>query len=273
MRWALDWLVRLWCLSSSESRRRTIGYILVAMLVVGSVGGTVFLTYSWLSRSVFFQITDIKVAGCDRVNQDTVLTLAGVDVRSNILALDLDRVSKQITANPWIEKARVKRDWPSRLEIIVKERQPIAFLNTSGGLRYVDKHGVVFTAVGQDDDLDFPTITGLENVDLSDKKTPLFAGLAAILKFIDYAGHGSPFLLSQNISEMHLSKDGSFILFLADNPFPIYLGLDISRAKYFRLAKVLRWLYKKRKFENVAYIRLDYGEKKVLVGKKDATSG
>jgi hypothetical protein len=34
------------------------------------------------------------------------------------------------------------------------------------------------------------------------------------------------------------------------------------------LSRVLRWLYKKRQFDNVAYIRLDYSDKKILVGKK-----
>ncbi len=245
------------------------GFLLVGAVLVGGVGGTAFLTYRWLSQSIFFQVTDIKIAGCNRISRETVLNLADVNLRSNIVALDTDLVGEKITANAWIEKAIVKRDWPSTIEILVRERKPVAFLNTAKGLRYLDRHSVAFAAVGLDDELDFPTITGLEKVDLGDEKSPPAKALKDALKFIYYAGHGSSFLLSQNISEIHLNKNGSFTLFLADNPFPIYLGDDISKIKYYRLAKVLRWLYKKRKFDNVAYIRLDYDDKKILVGKKD----
>lgn len=270
-RGGIDRLARLWCLSSSRTRRKVLIFLLLIIVVVGVSGGTVFLTYKWLSQSVFFQVTDIKITGCHRVSRDTVLSLAGVDVQANLLALDLDAIKARITSNPWIETARVERDLPSRLEIFIKERRPVFFLNTKDGLYYVDHNGVAFAAVGIDDSLDFPSLTGLEDVNFKGKGELPRKVLSAALKFIYYAGHGSPFLLRQNISELHLTKKGDFILFLADQPFPVYLGRDISRTTYYRLAKVLEWLYKNREFENVAYIRLGYKDKKILVGKKKST--
>ncbi len=272
---------RFWRLSPADNRRRLISLMLVILIAAGVIGGVVCLTYNWLSGSVFFQVTDIKVAGCNRVSRDAVLALAGVDTRSNLIALNLDRIRQKITANPWIASVRVRRDWPSRLEIFVKERQPVVLISSKNGLRYMDKNGVAFAAAGLNDALDFPTITGMTNIAIAydrsrtatEKKAPLAEALAKALKFIYYAGHGSPFLLSQNISEMHWNKKGGFILFLADNPFPIYLGGDISRVKYYRLARVLRWLYKKRQFDNIAYIRMGYSDKKILVGKKNAGRG
>ena len=267
----IDRVARWWCLAVSGTRQKIVILILLASMIAGVAGGAVFLTYKWLSQSTFFQVTGIKIEGCQRVSRSTVLALAGVDVQANLLALDLDAIKTRITSNPWIATARVERDWPSRLEIFIKERRPVFFLNTGSGLYYVDHKGKVFAAVGTEDDLDFPTLTGLEDINFKENNALLEKELSAALKFIYYAGHGSSFLLRQNISELHINKEGDFILFLADQPFPIYLGREVSRTKYYRLAKVLEWLYKNREFENVTYIRLDYKDKKILVGKKMPT--
>ena len=53
-----------------------------------------------------------------------------------------------------------------------------------------------------------------------------------------------------------------------DRPFPIHLGRGEMRTKYERLTKVLYWLYKRKEFNKVAYIQVNYNEDKVLVGSK-----
>ena len=77
----------------------------------------------------------------------------------------------------------------------------------------------------------------------------------------------NPNLPSQNISELRVSED-DIVLFLMDRPFPVRLGRGDMREKYGRLAKVLYWLYKRKEFSNVAYIKVNYSEDKVLVGSK-----
>ncbi len=273
MRRFIDCLVRFWCFDSTGLKKRLLGFLVIIVLVVGGLGGSLFESYRWLSHSTYFQVTEIIVNGCRHVTHDEVLALAGVGVQDNLLGLNVDRVENRIVANPWIEKAKVTKDWPGSLKIVVKERCPVVFLNKNDGLYYVDKNSDVFAAVGLNDDLDFPTLTGLEGRDLKGGDALLVEALSSVLKFIHYAGRGSSFLLRQNISEFHVDKDGDFTLFLTDNPFPIYLGSEVTRAKYDRLARVLRWLYKKREFDDVAYIRLDYANKKVLVGKKAAKDG
>ena len=54
-------------------------------------------------------------------------------------------------------------------------------------------------------------------------------------------------------------------LYLLDQVFPIYLGREGMKDKYWRLAKILKGLYKSREIFHIDHIRMDYLQDKVLV--------
>lgn len=56
-------------------------------------------------------------------------------------AIDLDAVHAAVAALPWVAEARVERRWPGRLQLQLRERQPVARWNEDGVL---DNHGVSF---------------------------------------------------------------------------------------------------------------------------------
>lgn len=265
-------------LSEPEVKR---GFLLITLLALAGCGalvGGVVCSYHWLCRSDFFQVTSIDIIGSQEVSKETILQLAGVDVHANLLALDLDRMAPRIRSYGWIDTVNLRKEWPSRLRIEVRERRPVALLNTPKGLYYIDNKGQPFAPLTGQDELDFPIITGLENAltfhGNSVQIDSAFERMQAILNFIGYARRGSSSLPAQNISQVHFSKGNGVILFLADRPFPIFLGQELGKKSYSRLAKVLYWLYKKKEFQTVAYIRLDYLENKILVGTDiDKTSG
>ncbi|MDH5298583.1 MAG: cell division protein FtsQ/DivIB, partial [Desulfobulbaceae bacterium] len=72
-------------------------------------------------------------------------------------------------------------------------------------------------------------------------------------------------LPKQNISELRVDARGGLILFLADRPFPVHLGRERLRTKYYQLTRVLHWLYAHKRFDATASIRMDYQPDKVLV--------
>lgn len=250
--------------------------VLIAVFVGLLIGGALLGVYKWLSGSEFFQITSIKIEGNRQLSRQQILMLSGVDIRTNLLAFDVKAARAKIESDGWVKSARVERKWPSDLFIKVRERDPVALIRGLRGLFYVDVNGVAFSPVNPRDDMDFPVISGLEKeVGLyvsgevkswGDKKEEI----ADILRFISYAGKGSSALPRQNISEINLAKDNGYVLYLADRPFPIYLGSQVSQKSYYRLAKVLYVLYKKREFSDVNFIRMDYMNDKVLVSKKNA---
>ncbi len=262
-RTAGDWLVHILGRCTSENRRQFILLVFLLAVIGGGAVGLGMLVYHSLSRSDFFQITEIRINGMHRLWRDRVLILGRVRVGDNLLSLNPDKIKARLAAEPWIAGAEVDRQWPNRLIINIKERKPLCLLNQGGRLSYVDGHGRVIAAVEAGEELDYPVISGLPAA----AKTGPGGSLTLALKFIHYAGRGSDFLPRQNISELHFRRKGGEVLFLADRPFPIYLGAVIDRRSYSRLAKVLEWLYKHRKFKEVSYIKMGYGNEKILVVK------
>lgn len=232
---------------------------LAAMLLITVIvgGGFGMLIYQGVSRSVFFQVDKVDITGCQRLTTREVLSWSGLDNQTNLWTLRTTKLKKHLEKNNWIESAMVKRKWPNTLYIKIRERVPIAIINQGPELVYVDKKGVIISSVLHTDSLDFPIITGWEK----NKKNNEQQGtewLQDALGFINYAGDGNPVLPRQNISEIHMGPDGQLTLYLADNPFPIYLGQGGIKKKYSRLSKVLSWLYRKKEFASTASINLNY---------------
>lgn len=233
-------------------------------LLVAGLAGTGFIAYKALGRSDFFQITATSIQGCRRTTKGLILELSGVDVHSNLLALDTRRAKAGIEAHEWVESVEINRDWPNRLRIVVKERLPVAIVSLENGLFYLDRNGVAFAQALPPEDMDYPLITGLKKdnwpEDFKDSQ------LAEALQFIKYAGQGSSILPKQNISELHVDGDKNITLYLVDRPFPIHLGAGNIGTKYYWLTKVLYKLYKSKEFEKTVYVRMEYGPNRVLVG-------
>ena len=263
-------LRRYWNLLPRETRRQMLAAAGVIAMLLVLLGGVGWGGYVWLSHSDFFQITAIRIRGNERLAKETILTLSGVDIHANLVAMDKDEVRRRILAHPWIDRVRISRDWPNHLEILVHERRPVLMVNTAKGLYYVDRHGEVYASAAGEGDLDFAVITGLEEVPLETLIGQGDERIATAVAFMRYAARGSSALPRQNISEFHFDADGGIELFLADRPFPVFCGRRLDRRQYYRLAKVLYWLYKKKRFSHVTYIRMDYLEDKVLVGRDDA---
>lgn len=243
------------------------GFLLLAAGVV--VLG--FIAYKALGHSDFFQITSTSIQGCRRTNKNLILEMSGVDVHSNLLALDPKRVKAGIAANEWIESVEIVRDWPNRLTIVVKERLPVAIVSFDDGLFYLDQNGVAFAQVLPPEDMDYPLVTGLKREQWP--QTLKDSQLGEALQFLKYAGQGSSILPKQNISELHVDGAENITLYLVDRPFPIHLGSGKVGAKYYWLTKVLYKLYKSKEFEKTAYVRMDYGRNQVLVGFDEMVQG
>lgn len=255
-----------WQLMPRISRKKLVRTALFLLLVSGLYSAYCGILNA-LSRSDFFQITAIDIRGCRHTDQNLILKLSGVDIHTNLLAISSEEIKQKIVAHEWIESATLSRHWPNQLTITVKERTPIALLNQSDGLHYLDKNGNIFAAVGASEDVDFPVITGKIAGDVSSPSAVASSSvMQEALCLLRYAGRGNSFLPKQNISEINIAEDGDMILYLADRVFPIYLGKSDINIKYSRLVKVLRKLYKKREFLNTAYIRMDYSQDEVLVG-------
>jgi cell division protein FtsQ len=240
--------------------------LLILLLGLGFGGKHI---YQRLCQCDFFQITAVRINDNRMTSKEQIAALSRVDIHSNLLAINVVQMKALLESHPWIDKAEVIRDWPNRLLINLKEKNPVALLNRETGLFYLDGSGQIIAAASPSQELDFPVITGLENYNFNTVgSTQIPKPLQDVFDLLKLANRNNPILPQQNISEIHITEQGKLILFLLDRPFPIHLGTEgkIS-TRYYRLVKVLKDLYKTREFSEVLYIRLDYEKDTILVGK------
>lgn len=137
-------------LETEPSRLRLLGAILAAMpwsqVVIGA--GIVLLAalVPWGTGQVLNamdrQVMAIDITG-DLVGESRVALerSAGQWVGRSFFATDLSDVKDKLEQRPWVESAAVRRVWPDRLAIEIREKKPLAYWSDG---RLVSRSGEVF---------------------------------------------------------------------------------------------------------------------------------
>ncbi|MBN1428705.1 MAG: FtsQ-type POTRA domain-containing protein [Anaerolineae bacterium] len=106
-----------------------------AGIVIGSVALGVFIF-----TSPIFTITKIEVGGARYIPAGEIFTYSGI-AGNHILKIDPQEVQRNVLQSPSISSAQVVLQWPARVIIFVREREP-ALIWEQGGERYwVDVNG------------------------------------------------------------------------------------------------------------------------------------
>ena len=253
--------------ASRASRISSRRLLLVISIFLGVLAGGE-AVYRRLAASDVFRLTDLVVHGNRIVDRREIIARSGLHQGVGLLGFDFEAARQRIEELAWIETARLDVAWPSRVEITVREHRVLALVQQAGRkdgeLWYLDARGCSFAPVRPGQEIDYPVITG----PLADEKSGqqddkiLRDRAVTILRL---AARGNAILPVQAISEIHCDRDRGLILYLVDYPFPIYMGREDIRTRYFRLIRILGRLYRNRKIAGIREIHMDYMENKALV--------
>lgn len=172
--------------ANSTSRKVWLGRALTALLL--AVVGTLALHYgfrSWTSlrdgvllSPKFFGLRSITVnTNLVWLTPANIIHWTGVRLGDNLLALDLDRIKRDLELVPQIEEAALERVLPDLLRIHVRERQPLARIRSVasevGHLRpttyFLDVHARVMP----------PLVAGRPDLETAYASLPVIAGLGS----------------------------------------------------------------------------------------------
>lgn len=82
-------------------------------------------------------IAHIEVEGdLSYLAREQVVGLIGGDSQQGFISGDLREIQQQLQANPWIDRADLRRRWPDTLVIAIVEQRPIARWGTQGFVNY-----------------------------------------------------------------------------------------------------------------------------------------
>ncbi len=253
--------------AASRRKRRMVLLLGLALLLSLSAGG-IFLTRTccrWIYQSSLFRINSVQITGCQRIPKEEIRKLANVDIHSNILAIDVDKIGRTLETHPWIKQAIVRKELPDRLYIRIVEKQPVVLLQDNG-LYYVDKEGVIIARTNLAENMDYPIITGLKKGELlSDSEKVVY--LRELLPLLYAQKNVENVLPARNISEIHIDPGLGLVLYTVDGRFPIRLGMGDIVKKFRRLEMVLYDLYLKEAYNSVSYVDCEYYNGKIMIRK------
>ncbi|WP_319550518.1 FtsQ-type POTRA domain-containing protein [Desulfogranum marinum] len=230
--------------------------------------------YALLMRSDVFRLTDIQVKGQRVSALPQILKKGNIEQGQSLFAVNTKAAERAISSLPWVERVTLTKRWPSAIEIKVREHRPLALVNienASGSkLFYLNNKGALFAPLLLGQDFDYPVITGIKwGTVKSANQLPQGTLAESALVLLKLAAKGNAILPIQSISEVHVDNRQGLIVYLVDQPFPIYFGTEKIYTRYYRLVKILERLYRKKKIEGIASIRMDYMENKVLVARAE----
>ncbi len=96
--------------------------------------------------SAGLRVDQVYVKGRHYTAKETLEAALAAPQGSSLLAIDLSAMRDRIETIPEIRRARISREWPSKLHVVVEERQPAVIWQHAGKQVLMDKEGVSLDA-------------------------------------------------------------------------------------------------------------------------------
>ena len=122
--------------AGSVNRVKTVALITLPLLILAALG------YFALGRvRSAFIVNRVVFTGNVHLPDEDLRNLAGLKGGENLLALSGWGIFRKISASPWVSYVAVRKEFPDKLHVLVKETEPFALLDMKGRLFIVDEKG------------------------------------------------------------------------------------------------------------------------------------
>jgi cell division protein FtsQ len=96
-----------------------------------------------LTADAGLRLEQVRVRGRAHTPQKTLLAAINLQIGQPILGIDLAKTHRSIQSIGWVESAAVERRLPGTIFITLRERVPIALLQTNGAHVLIDRSGAI----------------------------------------------------------------------------------------------------------------------------------
>jgi cell division protein FtsQ len=199
--------------------------------------GVIVAARQWLVTTPYFALREVRIEGAAHRAREHYQAVAALEKGRNVLAIDLGEVRRRLLAEAWVEEAVVVRRLPGRIDVTVREREPLAVVALDEPY-LVTAAGNVFKAVEADELVDRPVVTGLTTEALSDASG---RGRELLRRALDLAAEYERGKLAEAmpLEEVHVESSGEMVLRVGAQGVALELGQGPYRHKLDMAAKVL----------------------------------
>ncbi len=198
-----------------EAMMSRLAFFFVSILVVTAV--LTFIT------SAFFTITEVVIEGNRYFLADELLLMSGVKTGTNLFSIKAQEISSNLLTHPRVLEVDVKKNYPSQVEIVVREREPAIMLPFGGSFLELGHDGVVMSVYDNLGHKPLPVVTGANPV-YTDIGEPLSSkALDVALRIINDLDKGFLEELSEvyvgNLSDIRLYTEDGITVLIGDFEF------------------------------------------------------
>jgi len=171
--------------------------------------------YLFLITGDHFEVKRTQIV-CRRefVRQD-IQALLDASKLGNLLLLDIGRFRDRLEAHRWVKEARLRKVFPSSLEVEIQEREPAALLGIGGRFILIDKDGVFLESLVSREGIDLPLF-----IDSSQFHEHYQEKLALAWECLASLTPGE----AAGLDALDFSRTGSVSVFFPDHPTRLVLG-------------------------------------------------
>jgi cell division protein FtsQ len=216
----------------------------IARLVVAGVAVVAAMYYGAhaVAQAHSLQVQDIRVRGNQHLAKGEVLAILEGLRGEHILATDLEVWRRRLIGSPWIEHAALRRLLPSTVEVVIRERHPLALARLGGNLYLIDDEGLVIDEYGPNyAQLDLPIVDGLTSGPPTNGPTIDPSRVYLVARVVAALGP-RPDLL-QRVSQLDVSNPHDAVVLFDQDPAFVHVGEDefVERLQaYLDLSDALR---------------------------------
>lgn len=91
----------------------------------------------------WFNVTHTEITGLDNLNETQILADLNLNKTVNIIAFNKHSAKNKLKKNPYIESVEIKKVFPSKLNIQIKERKICGYIPYLNSFLYIDDEGRV----------------------------------------------------------------------------------------------------------------------------------
>lgn len=206
-----------------KSRFTTLLIALLLIVVFIPIGYLIYASYNAFANLHLFNLRYVNIKGNIHLSKEDVFNLVKVKEGDDLWHLSLKEKQKSLLSSPWVMDASLSRILPDRLEITIKEREPLTFIDSHHNLYLADSEGVILKQIQEKGMFSLPVIIGVnsgklrEGVQLDSKGTLEAIELIKTIKAMGMIGENS-------LDEVSINAEDPENIILYSNGVEIRMG-------------------------------------------------
>lgn len=240
-------------------RWKKIVYFLFHTGFIFFLGTGLIFAHDMIIQSNTFFAEKVIVKGNKRLNRSTVLHTADISENESIIRMNLKLIRKRLVHSDWIDDCSIKREFPDKIKINIKEHTPAAKIKLNRTY-LLNNEGRIFKKADKNDlNTNIPEIHGLNIFDVNNQSKELNTAMSLIKTEKDIYNTG----LFTGSSKIVMDKDIGVKVLNTNLCKKMILGFNDFEDKFHNLRLIN--IYFKRKFPDKKIDQLDLSRKKRVV--------